>query len=309
MKKKLTIEIAEGLGNQIFMYAFAYSLSKNFDYNLFIDDKSGYSRKKNLLRDHQKYMLDYFNLEGNIANDDMIYDTNFKRLKRKFRSFLDIFSSKKNFLVEKSKKDQNKKIVEEFILIDPNKLSDNLYIQGNFENHKYFNKYKSELCKIFTPKKNIIDNNNPLIHKIKNVNSISLHIRRNRFSDQTNLKTSQNIERSDIFTQNIISYINNSIDFVNLNVEKPEYFIWSNDHDNIDNLLNNINIKNYTLIKNNVINDFNLFKYCKHFIIGPSSFHWWGAWLNENPNKICIRPKNLNPSNNESFWPDEWIPI
>ena len=28
MNNKLTVEIAEGLGNQIFMYAYAYSLSK-----------------------------------------------------------------------------------------------------------------------------------------------------------------------------------------------------------------------------------------------------------------------------------------
>ena len=88
------------------------------------------------------------------------------------------------------------------------------------------------------------------------------------------------------------------------------YFIWSNDHDNIESLLQNLKIKNYTLVKqNDVINDFNLFKYCKHFIIGPSSFHWWGAWLNENPNKICIRPKNLNLSNNKNFWPEEWTAI
>lgn len=83
MKKKLTVEIAEGLGNQIFMYAFAYSLSKKFGYNLYIDNKSGYYKKKNLLRNHQKYMLDYFNLEGNIATDKMIYNTSFKRLKKK----------------------------------------------------------------------------------------------------------------------------------------------------------------------------------------------------------------------------------
>ena len=38
--------------------------------------------KKNLLRNHQKYMLDYFNLEGNIATDKMIYNTSFKRLKK-----------------------------------------------------------------------------------------------------------------------------------------------------------------------------------------------------------------------------------
>ena len=53
MKKKLIIQIAEGLGNQLFMYAFAYSLSKKLNYDLYIDNKSGYSRNKNLLRNHQ----------------------------------------------------------------------------------------------------------------------------------------------------------------------------------------------------------------------------------------------------------------
>ena len=66
MKKKLTVEISEGLGNQIFMYAFAFSISKKFNYNLFIYNLSGYSRKKNLLRNHQVYMLDKLNLVKNI---------------------------------------------------------------------------------------------------------------------------------------------------------------------------------------------------------------------------------------------------
>ena len=32
MRKKIIVEISEGLGNQMFMYAHAYSLSKNLDY-------------------------------------------------------------------------------------------------------------------------------------------------------------------------------------------------------------------------------------------------------------------------------------
>ena len=79
MNKKLIVQIAEGLGNQIFMYAYAYSLSKKLDYALFIDNKSGYSKRKNLLRSHQKYMLNNFNLYANIADNSMIYDTDFKR--------------------------------------------------------------------------------------------------------------------------------------------------------------------------------------------------------------------------------------
>ena len=309
MNKKLIVEIAEGLGNQIFMYAHAYSLSKELDYALFIDNKSGYSKRKNLLRSHQKYMLGNFNLYGNIADNNMIYDTNFKRFQKKLKLFFDIFSKKKSFIIEKKTQIKNKKFVQPFINIDKTKINNNLYVQGNFENYNYFNKYRSELCRIFVPKKEVINENNSLINRIKSSNSVSLHIRRNRFSDQVKSKTSKNIKKSDIFTENIINYINNSIDFINSKVQNPEYFIWSNNHDNIVPLLNKINAKNYTLINNDVINDFNLFRYCKHFIVGPSSFHWWGAWLNENPDKICMRPSNINPSNNENFWPNDWISI
>ena len=50
-------------------------------------------------------------------------------------------------------------------------------------------------------------------------------------------------------------------------------------------------------------------KYAKHFIVGPTPFHWWGSWLNENPDKICLRPSNINPSHNRDFWPEKWTSI
>ena len=309
MKKKLTIQIAEGLGNQLFMYAFAYSLSKKLDYDLYIDNKSGFSRNKNLLRNHQFYMLNNFNIIDNIADANMIYDTPMKIFQKKLKLFFDIFFQKKSFLIEKKIKLENKKIVEEFINLDNSKVSNNLYLQGNFENYKYFLEYKHDLVKMFTPKNELIESSNPLINKIKNSNSISLHIRRNRFSDQRELKTDENIQKSNIFVENTINYINNSIAFIESKVSNPEYFIWSNDHVDIDNLLSKLKISKYTIVKNNVVNDFNLFRYCKHFIVGPSSFHWWGAWLNNNPDKICIRPSNINPSNNKNFWPDDWMSI
>ena len=47
----------------------------------------------------------------------------------------------------------------------------------------------------------------------------------------------------------------------------------------------------------------------KNYAVAPTSFNWWSAWLNNNPNKICLRPKNINPSTNIDFWPDSWIKI
>lgn len=310
MKKKIVVEIAEGLGNQLFMYAHAYSMAKKLNYELFVDNKSGYYFKKNTIRKHQYYMLDLFNINENYAPNKFIFDRYYKKIIKKFLFFFDKFSNKKSFFREKVKKINNSKIIHNYTNLFDNNFSNNIYVQGNFENYEYFNKYKDELSNFYVVKKGLINHSEETLNKLKSNNSISIHIRRNRFSDQINdFNNEKNLLKSDIFTNKIIDYINRSINFIEKKVQNPMYFIWTDDHENLEKLTMKLNINSYHLINENVINDFDLFQYAKHFIVGPSTFHWWGAWLNKSPNKICIRPSNMNPTNNENFWPKDWISI
>lgn len=54
--------------------------------------------------------------------------------------------------------------------------------------------------------------------------------------------------------------------------------------------------------------DMNLMASCKHNIIANSSYSWWGAWLNPNPDKIVICPKNTTKRHVMTF-PKEWREI
>ena len=92
-------------------------------------------------------------------------------------------------------------------------------------------------------------------------------------------------------------------------IKNPKFLIWSNDFINLDKYFDNtfLFVKNSKKYKDLI--DLYLLTQCKYFIIAPSTFSWWGAWLSERKGKICVRPKKLNVSNNKDFWPKEWKPI
>ena len=298
LKKTLTVRLAQGIGNQLFMYANAYSLSKSYNYQLFIDNTSGYFKKKDQLR---TYELNNFLLEENIATSDLKFDTHIKNLKRKILIKLDKFRNYRSFILEKN--DASKKTF--FTKINLDNCSNKLFLEGHFESEKYFYEYKDDLKKIFKVKNNLLENNNLYIDDIKNNNSVSICIRQNRYSEGR----FKNNDKSLKFTKDTIDYIHRAITYIKKKIDNPTFFVWSND---FKNLREHFNEKEYVFVENSInksLNDFHLFNFSKHFIVGPTSFHWWGAWLNNNPNKICLRPKNINPSNNNDFWPNEWISI
>ena len=81
--KKIIVQVSEGLGNQLFMYAHSLSLSKKLNYDLEIDNISSYKRKKNLLRNHQKYFLDHFSLNLPTVKDDFLINGKLYNIKKK----------------------------------------------------------------------------------------------------------------------------------------------------------------------------------------------------------------------------------
>ena len=167
MKKKIVTKISEGLGNQLFMYANSYSLSKKFNLELFIDPFSGYF-KKNIYQ----FMLNNFNISSNIAPSNWIFANEYRNFIKKTYIKLDYFKKKKSFLFEKKNFDKS----TSFNQVNINNTNKIFYLDGNFESEKYFKDYRSDLLNEFS----LIYNNfneNEYLNLIKKNNVVSICVR------------------------------------------------------------------------------------------------------------------------------------
>lgn len=291
MKKDiLTVRFNGGLGNQMFQWAFARAIEKRTGISTFMDMtffNKNYSRP---------YELDIFNVTIKKAQGfctNLKLETMWKlRKKLKGKKFLGTYVYE-----------------EPHFEFDPNviEIKPNTYIHGFFQSEKYFKDIEDELKEDFKFKPAPDSNNQATIDKINSTNSISLHIRR---GDYVQKKRYQNV------------YATCSLDYYKRGVEhivkktgiNPTLFIFSDDKDWVKE---NLNLPYETVFVDNnssekSYEDMRLMSLCKHNIIANSSFSWWGAWLNNNKEKIVIAPQkwfNDEKIIQTDVIPESWIKL
>ena len=311
MHKNIILRLSNEVGNQMFMYAAAYSIAKKMNRSLFLDDQTAFLLKKNI----SSYGLNYFKINAPIVSDNFKFKNTKGYLKRKFLIKTDFMRNKKKFFIEN--KDKNKFTDFSLDLLKET-FDNNFYLEGHFESEKYFNDIKDDIKNEFTFKNNDLFKKNFFYQDIKNFNSIGVCLRQNRFLEGRGKNNNISRIKSENFTIEQINYINRAVDVVKTKINNPKFFLWSNDLISIPK--NKFNF-DYTCVDtsgitkdvdNRILSLF-LLKNCKHFITTTSSFNWWGAWLSSNTNKLVFRPSDKNFSNykinNKDFWPNDWFKI
>ncbi|GAB4128578.1 MAG: alpha-1,2-fucosyltransferase [Raineya sp.] len=286
----ILVRLNGGLGNQMFQYAFAKSLQLLHKKEVFLDISTfndGY----------RKYELFHFNITLPVATAEQLYD--FQRKQE------GLFQSLKDRLLPYHLKSN---VIERYYHFDRNllKIKHKCTLNGYFQSEKYFKPFESTIRREFTFKHLPTSKNQELLQQIRQVsNATSVHIRRGDFvgnpvhpvQNETFLKKAVSILQSKIPNLHLFLF-SNDIPWVkeNLQFEVPFTIVDINNEES-------------------GFEDMRLMSACKHHIIANSSFSWWGAWLNPNPNKIVIAPAKWVDSqakyyqNLEDIIPEGWIKI
>lgn len=284
-----------GLGNQMFQYAAAKSISVKYNTPLLldIDGFNNYTL-------HNGFELKrVFNISAEIAS------------KAEKNQVLGIYSSE---IIRKLLKRLNfGKLIPSFLVLEPSfkywpkiiNVPLDCYLDGYWQSDKYFKEIEGVIRSDFNFQIPLSDENRYLASIIENSNSISLHIRRGDYAKD--LKT--------LSTHGLcsIDYYDSAIGYILGKIQSPYFFIFSDD---IDWAKENIKLDFPCLFINNNVRensyvDMQLMSMCKHNIIANSSFSWWGAWLNKNESKVVVAPQKWFVSNLEidDLIPENWVTL
>lgn len=292
------VKIFGGLGNQMFQYAAARRLAYKLNVELKLD--ISWFKNRTYKRDDQKrkYSLGNFNILEEFINYNEIKFFIFPYLSilNKFEKMLYKIRRGKLLYIKEKYFHFNPKILD---------LPDNIYLDGYWQNEKYFLDVKGIIINEFKVKNPILGRNKEVFEKIRLSESVSIHIRRGDYI--TNPRVAKKLGGICDF-----NYFFRSIDYIGKKIKNPVFFFFSDD---INWVKENFAIKHPCVFIdfNNILNsyeDMRLMSQCKHNIISNSSFSWWGAWLNPNSNKIVIAPRkwfNDFSKNTSTLIPSNWL--
>lgn len=288
----IIIRIWEGLGNQLFQYAYARSLQVH-GHKVYLD--SDCATRASVLQCKREYKLNNYNITVKEASEKQKKKYSYVYRKNSIDIMIDMLQKnglwKYQWIEQKSPFEYDEKKVF---------LYGNYYVKGWFQNPKHFEKIREILLKELTPKKKICINTS-LKNLISNQNIVAVHIRR---GDYVRCHVCMSME-----------YYHRAMNYFKNNIDMPLFLFFSDDmewvHEYFGENDNFFYIDDFGKYED--YEELLIMSRCKNIIMANSTFSWWAAWLNKNKNKMIIAPERWNKSvsreETNMLIPKEWIRI
>ncbi|MBQ8947566.1 MAG: alpha-1,2-fucosyltransferase [Lachnospiraceae bacterium] len=276
----IIMQLTGGLGNQMFQYA-CYLKLKSLGREVKFDDISGYQTGN--ARPIQ------------LAVFDIIYP---RADKTEIVEMRDASPSLRDRIRRKLKGRNLRQYIEKDYSFDPHIYElDDVYLIGYFQSDKYFSGIEDELRRTFVLREDLLTTDvkrlGSAIDQIRD--SVSIHIRRGDYMSADGADIYRDIctdEYYDAAVNHILSRYPGAIFYLFTNdVTWGEYFANTHPELELNVMTGNTEYSGYL--------DMYLMSRCRHHIVANSSFSWWGAWMNADPDGCVIAP---GPWLNSSTW-------
>jgi len=288
----IVIKFQGGMGNQMFQYALGRTLSHIHKVPFFLDATS---YKHDSLR---SYALSPFRIQERFASmEEIVRFRRFKKRRGRVWSFY-------NYLFA----DESRYVEERQFNFDPRilKTRDDAYFDGFWQTEKYFYPIASIIREEFMLKMPIGDRSASLRREIEDSEqSVALHVRRADYIANPSTHAYHGVCGKE--------YYDRAIKILSAKFSEPHLFVFSDDEvwakENIQYPFPTEYISREPAKDHE---DLYLMSLCKNNITANSSFSWWGAWLNKNPDKIVIAPRRWVATaklNTVDLIPESWITI
>lgn len=287
----IIIRIYEGLGNQLFQYAYAKALSLSTKQPVLLDIRETGKHKSEVNLTYREYSLNHYKISLPVCSNVQ----HFYPFLNKSDELLEIIQklSVKSYLPYKFFRESTSEYQQNLA-----NIKGNWYLQGWFQDSRYFQGYEQIIKKEIRPRKGIKISSD-LKRILQEENTVSVHIRRGDYKRLSNILP--------------IQYYYNAMKHVRDLVDNPFWVVFS---DEIEWVKENIKFENrsYFLDKRENLKDYEelmVMRCCKNHIIANSTFSWWGAWLGKNENKVVVAPDRWGLGQicnyGKNILPSDWI--
>ena len=294
----IVVRICEGLGNQMFEYAYAYAVAQRMKKRKIIvyldmrdSDVTLYDRR----RIGRRIAIDKFNISIPAADSEVLRHWNYimdKTISHRMVQYMQSIGLWKYQVIQEDKFHYEKKYLQ---------IRDDTYVNGWFQHYQYFNGYRKQLLSEFTLKEewSIPEQ---LRQIMKEYQVVSIHVRRGDYITNSYARKLLPVCRKD--------YYMDAVKYLKTRVSNPYLFIFTNDEKWVNNNLY-FDVPGIVITGHYNLSDVQeliLMSQCKHNIIANSTFSWWGAWLNTYENKIVIVPHRwFKDVSRENIALESWV--
>lgn len=281
------IRLNGGLGNQMFQFAL-YQAFKEKGVQVKIDRSkyNHFDEKRKCFLDYPCFDLDYELCSKKEARQYVIGIGMVSRL------IVKLFGDKKTHYYENAEYEYDASVLE---------ITEG-YLDGFWQTWKYMDNIQDKIKKSYTFVCDLPKEAQEYECRIKQSNSVAVHIRR---GDYLTLQTLY----GNICTER---YYRKAIEFIESQIENPIFFFFSDDIEWTKITYGQFD--NYVFVEGKGLwedyYDMRLMSECKNHIMANSSFSWWAAFLNAYPDKKIICPsKWINRKDTPDVYCKDWIKL